>query len=808
MNREVLEASLAGLVHDIGKIVQRAQEDPSRKAPIEEEGQRGHASWTTHFAQRVMPERYRGIAYHAAYHHAPEKAPSEDQRLAKMVSLADKLSAGERSEADEGRFPKQMVSIFDQISLAEDPEDREDHFLPLAPLALKDEVLFPHHKWEAEETRAAYQQAEGILRDQFGQDQPSLETYLENGLEALRRAAFNVTSAYYYAKPDVSLYDHARMTAAIAACLVDFKTDEIESMLAAVTKAFLVEQQGKDPLKGAGLQKSLTRPVALLVGGDISGVQDFIYSITSKQAAKTLRGRSFYLQLLTEAVLRFLLRELGLPYSSVIYAGGGHFYLLAPLSAEERLGAVQAQITQKFLRHHGTRLYCALGKTEVALGDFKIGTFSEAWKRMHRDVNRAKQQRYRELGDAFYESVFQVRDHGGNQEHTCSVCGEERAGTKSLKDTGETSICPLCSSFSADIGTDLPRADYVVLGLGEEEQDASGSALDVLSSFGMNVSWNGIPPSADRAVVWAFDDQSDLDLPQQEGVPAVYKTQYTVNLIPQKGEEIITFDELQKIEKDMGIKRLGVLRMDVDNLGDIFSTGLGERSTLARLSTLSLQITLFFEGWIKRICEQEPFRGLIYAVYAGGDDVFLIGPWHIMPELAKTISDEFQRYTSHHPDLHISGGMTFIRGKYPVYQAAEDAGKAEAQAKRRTGKNAFSFLDVPFSWDEFEELERSYELLMDIVNRGGPRALLQTLQILAAEKEERTRTNQRLEFGPWMWHGMYQLSRMEEREKQDAVARKIKKVRKSLEGKNYGNLSLWGKAARWAQLRLRNGDQA
>ena len=73
------------------------------------------------------------------------------------------------------------------------------------------------------------------------------------------------------------------------------------------------------------------KPVALLIGGDISGIQKFIYTIASKKAAKTLRGRSFYLQLLTEAVLRFVLGELELPYTNVIYAGGGHFFLLAPL---------------------------------------------------------------------------------------------------------------------------------------------------------------------------------------------------------------------------------------------------------------------------------------------------------------------------------------------------------------------------------------------------------------------------------------------------------------------------------------------
>ncbi|MBM4425645.1 MAG: hypothetical protein FJ031_00255 [Chloroflexi bacterium] len=47
----------------------------------------------------------------------------------------------------------------------------------------------------------------------------------------------------------------------------------------------------------------------LLIGDDISGIQKFIYTITSKKAAQTLRGRSFYLQLLTEVVMGFVLAD-------------------------------------------------------------------------------------------------------------------------------------------------------------------------------------------------------------------------------------------------------------------------------------------------------------------------------------------------------------------------------------------------------------------------------------------------------------------------------------------------------------------
>ncbi len=67
-----------------------------------------------------------------------------------------------------------------------------------------------------------------------------------------------------------------------------------------------------------------------LIGGDLSGLQDFLYSVPAEGAARQLRGRSFYLQLLTDACARFVLRASGMPLCNLLYAGGGRFYVVAP----------------------------------------------------------------------------------------------------------------------------------------------------------------------------------------------------------------------------------------------------------------------------------------------------------------------------------------------------------------------------------------------------------------------------------------------------------------------------------------------
>ncbi|MDE3091734.1 MAG: type III-A CRISPR-associated protein Cas10/Csm1, partial [Chloroflexota bacterium] len=476
----------------------------------------------------------------------------------------------------------------------------------------------------------------------------------------------------------------------------------------------------------------------MLIGGDISGVQDFIYTLTSKNAAKTLRGRSFYLQLLGEALLRYVLRKLELPYTNVIYSGGGNFFLLAPLGAAERLPAIRQYITQTLLTHHGTALYLALGETAVSARGFKRGAFKEHWDKMHAKMGAAKQKRYTELDDELYARVFEPIAHGGNQDKTCAVCGDEsdKAVLLGEEETSKEKICPLCKSFE-ELGMKLTQANFVALGFSMAQPTEKHDAVSALRGFGMQFKFPeshnqtiAFEDKVERAVVWALDDLKEF--PVVRNVPTARMTRYTVNRIPE-----MPFDELQ--EKSEGIPRLGILRMDVDNLGDLFGKGFGageeNLATLSRIAALSFQMGLFFEGWVKKLCAEK--ADLVYAVYAGGDDVFLIAPWDKVPKLAQDIVADLRAYTGNNPGVHLSAGMTFIHGKYPVYQAADDAKDALDQAKAVTGKNAFSVFNQAWKWDTFAEVSAKFERLKKLVSDpkkdglGAPQAILQTIRQFA-----------------------------------------------------------------------------
>lgn len=809
---EVLNAALAGLLHDVGKMEQRSRDKPWEPAPgVEREGQPVHATWSTYFIQHNLPDEYRPAALAGAYHHTPEMSPAADKSLSELVALADKLSAGERADLQEGdqRPPRQMLTIFDRLSLPEGGKQPGDHYLPLQQLRLHEHSIFPTEALSKGKDLDAYEALCEVVRSAASQKIRNGPVFLENLLGAFQQAAWCVPSAYYHSLPDVSLYDHSRMTAALAACLAGLDPSEISALLGAVRRSFESKATRDDDLL-------LEKPLVLLIGGDISGIQDFLYTLSSKGAAQTLRGRSFYLQLLTEAVLRFVLAELGLPYTNVTYSGGGHFFLLAPYSALDKIIEIRHAVTKKLLRHHGPGLYLALSSTSIPANGFNIGRFHDHWDHMHRNVALAKQQRYVELHEELYEQVFKPPDLGGNPDAACSVCGEDTRNVTKWDEEHEeqAKICTLCRSFSEDLGKPLRTARFVALGFETAEERPIGGARAALREFGMSFEIVQSAsdminlPGADQVVIWALDDPPDDRWPESGSHTPARHLRYTVNRVPP-----FTLDELQK-KVAGGFKRLGVLRMDMDNLGEMFKSGLGNADSLARLSTLSFQVSLFFEGWLKHICESQEYQDLIYAVYSGGDDVFLIGPWDIMPGLAARIHQDFTRYSANHPAVHLSAGLAFIGGKYPVYQAARDAADALEAAKALDGKNAISFLGETWKWPAFDEVTKKHLRLNRLVSgkqadaQGleGPQAILQALRRLASSEAARARRNKsRPVWGPWIWLGAYQLTRMAERFKRGKpeLAEEIIRMRDELGADDYRAINQWGAAARWSQLELR-----
>ncbi|MEZ4661479.1 MAG: hypothetical protein R2911_28345 [Caldilineaceae bacterium] len=145
--------------------------------------------------------------------------------------------------------------------------------------------------------------------------------------------------------------------------------------------------------------------------------------------------------------------------------------------------------------------------------------------------------------------------------------------------------------------------------------------------------------------------------------------------------EICLFGELARrvgrpdcATDDAGVEPLlGVVKMDVDQLGLLLAQGLGSKATsISRVAAFSRMLDMFFSGWVDSRLRhillheggkpayanvngrQQPVANPLhnmYTVYAGGDDLLWWGPWDWAVTAARELQKDFARYTGHNqPD--------------------------------------------------------------------------------------------------------------------------------------------------------------
>ena len=557
--------------------------------------------------------------------------------------------------------------------------------------------------------------------------------------------------------PDVSLYDQLRTTAAIAACIA------------------------REDLSEADINdENPQRELCMLLKGDISGIQNFLYQILSDGAARQLRGRSFYLQLLTEAIAHWVLRQLKLPVANLLLASGGHFYILAPYTeTSKKLETLQRKISEKLWALHQSDLSFILGEAPITIEDFKPERFSGKWNEVSVKVNAIKQKKWSELET---EVMFTTLFEPFTQRYTpVSADADE-----SERDPWQF----------RELGGKLRNASHLIVCETEESINPDEYNWETtMKAFGWSVHFSGTeedPPNisdTQRAIVYRLGDTDFLeDNPPfaSDGIPVSYDFKLLPQVIPRE-QDGNALDYNNLADASDGVHWFGALRMDVDNLGTIFRDGLGDNATISRMATLSESIRLFFEGYVPQLCRDyngKRSREILELIYAGGDDLFLVGGWSALPEIAKKIRDEFRRFvTGEHVTL--SGGIFIEHQKFPLYQFADRSGDAEDAAKNLQllnsegevckKKDAISFLQKPMAWADFEHLTEWHQKFLRAVDTNDnplPRDILTRLSQIYSDEE--------LKGKRWAWRSLYYFHRLEARYKRDNQRAFLKNLRTEL----------------------------
>ena len=680
---------LAGLLHDIGKFTER-----SKSYPVDEKFKHinvGHPKYSAQLLETLKKENLFFQNYpdelidFVLYHHEPRND------WEKIIQLADWLSSSEREEGEtkEKYYNVPLTSIFSRLF---DNQHKKFGY-KLKPLSISE--CFP-----VEDPAVSTFNYRKMV-DDFLQELSKLnnETQLYYLLEKYLWCIPAQTTNYI---PDISLFDHAKTTAAIALCLYD-----------EYKKGYLTNKDLKKMTKN-------TDHHFMLINGDISGIQSFIFDIPSKGAAKSLKGHSVYISLLTDVLARYLIKEMELKEANILYNGGGNFYILAPKVCEERFLDLKTKISQRLLEFHGGSIYVALDYILLSPNDFK--NFNDHWNKVREKTNICKNRKWSEIGlQEHYQSIFGPFGQGSKDNDYCYLCGIEKEERKIIYNSEtEKSYCTFCSSFM-NLTNDLKDADCLVIKeVTPSHQSTIRDYQDVFQAFGFEYHFVKQESLKEDEIKDAFllNETSFLE----EGFKGYRMGAYKLPFNKETDQQL-SFKEIS--EKSIGDPKLALLKLDVDNLGNLFYEGLGKKSTISRVASLSRLLALYFEGYINHLIQANNWQDYLYIVFSGGDDTFIVGAWDKVLDFVEAFYNKFREFTCYHPQVTFSAGICIFRFDYPLVmsshlteEALEKAKNYLEDDKKIPSKNKISLFDEVFSWQEFVVIREFKERLLKIMKKN------------------------------------------------------------------------------------------
>ncbi len=502
---------------------------------------------------------------------------------------------------------------------------------------------------------------------------------------------------------------------------------------------------------------------AQLVYGDLSGIQSYVFAahrVGVHGLAKTLRARS----------ARIGWIALGLPWAAseeythtgllVLSAVGGGFSLLLPPS--QSFQPWREEVNTWLQEHTHARVQLITAERAVSADEF-FTQYAQASESLHRDVAVLKRQPFAEIFGAAVKTnsdpwiwrnllglprcVVCEEQPAQEPEGLCTECAlDRRIGAKVWRMHWMTlrhdahGLVPIGDQYSVDLSEKRPRTGTV---------------------RAINVS----PQEAATPTTWM-----NLSLPvASEECPHCLASQVRD---PVRAGQLYTFECLAALDAPEGAAspRLGYLKADVDNLGLVFALGLRDGppagGDVYRVMMLSEALDRFFTEGLRTLMETR--SQFLYAVFSGGDDVYLIGGARHIAQFALTLHKAFQEYTGYHEEMSLSAGLIFVpphlslalatsRVETALQHAKNIPAQERQQQGQTAGRNQVAIGETSLSWARYQALWEEATQLSDWKKQGllGGSALHRLRQY--AEYAEHRPAGER--GASWFPHVAYEIRR-------------------------------------------------
>jgi len=376
-----------------------------------------------------------------------------------------------------------------------------------------------------------------------------------------------------------------------------------------------------------------------------------------------------------EHIADSLLEKLELTRANLLYVGGGHAYFILPNTEKTResLANFEAEFNQFLVKYFQTGLYVAFGWSPFSANDMTttLADYRKVYQTTSRMISQKKISRY----DA--KTLLELNQGGKSSQKECAICHSVEKLTKYK----EQEVCHICAGMYR-------------------------FAKEIQENYYIVTKEKGLPIGPGAYIKGI----SKADLANEEWDRVYVKNSYSTDILKAthvfvgdyKYAEIDQYAKLsQDRETGQGIKRLAVVRLDVDDLGAAFMAGFsyqdsGKYNTLARSATFSRSMSLFFKVYINQFAKEKKLS----IIYAGGDDVFAIGSWQDIIEFTICLRQNFIKWTN--GKLTLSAGIGLFPDKTPVSLMAEETGNLEGSAKDND-KDSISLFEKNYTlkFDQF-----------------------------------------------------------------------------------------------------------
>ncbi len=454
------------LLHDIGKIVQRADDTPLRH---------GHARFGADLLQSAGLLKESKYWYHIfeciRYHHWKYiKDGSTTLPAARIAFEANSILSDASSgavcdgdgfsleEADFGGEAhwdrhRRLDSIFALMQQAGGREQVKASF-PLAILEGRKISLsrcpFPEESPTEERAPECYSHLRDLAISPVvaylqGRDPRSLElvndvsSYLEHHLCFVPAESVAERACY------ISLFDHLKLTSAFGSCLYAWLSEQHPESFSQEGKA-LPDHQTLN-----------TAPVYLLLFAELHGARHFILDSRDSSIAK-LRARGLYIDLLRQWMSEQILRALGLSRNNLLLSAGNRFALVAPNTALglATLARMQARLNEWLFERFAGRLYIALDCSEATASDLQN---APADKSQSRSVLRSAREKVHRVANEPFRGLLSAVFASQERTESCSRCSLDALPIS--RSFGGEGLCAYCAA-TAEIESSLEDVEAMI----------------------------------------------------------------------------------------------------------------------------------------------------------------------------------------------------------------------------------------------------------------------------------------------------------------------------------------------------------